>query len=70
LPLVTALLSTDRRMAVVVAVTSLGFLAVLGGVSAITGGAPIARAVARVTFWGALAMAATAAIGAVFGVAA
>lgn len=47
---------------------SLASLAALGAVSAYTGGAPVARAVARVTLWGALAMAATALVGALFGV--
>jgi vacuolar iron transporter family protein len=42
-------------------------LAVLGAVGAKTGGAPVAKAVLRVTFWGAFAMAATAAIGSLFG---
>ena len=69
LPLLSALLAPQRRIVVVVAAASLGFLALLGGISAVTGGAPVARAIARVTFWGALAMAATAAIGALFGVA-
>jgi len=50
-----------------VAGTSLVFLAVLGGTSAYAGGAPVPRAAARVTFWGALAMALTAGIGALFG---
>jgi VIT1/CCC1 family predicted Fe2+/Mn2+ transporter len=50
-----------------VAGTSLVFLATLGGTSAHVGGAPIARAAARVSFWGALAMALTAGIGALFG---
>ncbi len=53
-----------------VSLISLLFLAVLGAVSAAAGGAPIAKGVARVTFWGALAMAATAGVGALFGVAA
>lgn len=69
-PLVTAFLCPEARIAVVVSITSLGFLAMLGGFSARAGGAPVGKAVARVTFWGALAMAATAAIGALFGVAA
>jgi VIT1/CCC1 family predicted Fe2+/Mn2+ transporter len=42
---------------------------VLGGVAARAGGAPIGKASARVTFWGALAMIVTAGIGALFGVA-
>ena len=50
-----------------VSITALLFLAVLGAVGAKAGGAPIGRAVLRVTFWGAIAMAATAAIGALFG---
>ena len=70
LPLAAAFLSPERRIAIIVSITSLGFLAILGGVSARVGGAPVARAVTRVTFWGALAMAATAGIGALFGVAA
>jgi len=49
---------------------SLLFLALLGLVSARAGGAPIGPAVLRVAFWGALAMALTAAVGALFGVAA
>jgi VIT1/CCC1 family predicted Fe2+/Mn2+ transporter len=40
---------------------------VLGAVGAQAGGANILRATARVTFWGALAMALTAGIGALFG---
>ena len=42
----------------------------LGAVSAKAGGAPLLAAIARVTFWGALAMALTAGVGALFGVAA
>ena len=70
LPLATVFLSPEARIPIIVSTTSLGFLAFLGGVSARVGGAPVARAVGRVTFWGALAMAATAGIGALFGVAA
>ncbi len=51
----------------VVSGASLAFLAVLGAVGAQAGGANVLRATARVTFWGALAMALTAGIGAVFG---
>jgi VIT1/CCC1 family predicted Fe2+/Mn2+ transporter len=47
--------------------SSLFFLASLGGVAARTGGAPIIPGVLRVTFWGAIAMAATAAAGWLFG---
>jgi VIT1/CCC1 family predicted Fe2+/Mn2+ transporter len=51
----------------VLAGSSLLFLAVLGGLAARAGGAPIAAAALRVTFWGALAMAVTAAVGSAFG---
>ena len=50
-----------------VAVASLAFLALLGAVGAKAGGANVLKAMARVTFWGALAMAVTAAIGKLFG---
>jgi VIT1/CCC1 family predicted Fe2+/Mn2+ transporter len=68
LPLATAFVSPEKLIPIIVSITSLGFLALLGGVSAHAGGAPIAKAITRVTFWGALAMAATAGIGALFGV--
>ncbi len=54
-------------LAWVVSGSALLFLAILGAVGAKAGGAPITRAVLRVTFWGAFAMAATAAIGSLFG---
>ncbi len=50
--------------------SSLLFLSLLGSVSAKAGGAPVIAAASRVTFWGALAMALTAGVGALFGVAA
>jgi VIT1/CCC1 family predicted Fe2+/Mn2+ transporter len=70
LPLGVTFLAPTAKLPLVVSVASLGFLALLGGLAAYAGGAPVTRAVARVTFWGALAMAATAAIGLLFGVAA
>ena len=57
------------HIAPVVAVGSLAALAVLGSVAARTGGAPIVSGAVRVLLWGTLAMAATAAIGRLFGVA-
>lgn len=48
---------------------SILFLALLGAISARTGGAPMLRPVVRVVFWGALAMALTAAIGRLVGTA-
>ena len=47
--------------------SSLFFLALLGSLAARAGGSPVLRAAARVTFWGALAMALTAGVGALFG---
>ncbi len=69
LPLGTAFVLPVNQIPIVVSVTSLGFLALLGGISASAGGAPIVKAVVRVTFWGMLALAATAGIGKLFGVA-
>jgi VIT1/CCC1 family predicted Fe2+/Mn2+ transporter len=51
----------------VVGGTSLVFLAILGVLAARAGGADVAVAAMRVTFWGALAMGVTAGIGALFG---
>jgi VIT1/CCC1 family predicted Fe2+/Mn2+ transporter len=51
----------------VVSVTSLVFLAILGGVAARVGGASVGVGAMRVTFWGALAMALTAGAGTLFG---
>lgn len=70
LPLIVALVAPRDGMGLIVSAASLVFLAVLGVVGARTGGAHPWRAALRVTFWGAFAMAATAAIGALFGVAA
>lgn len=67
LPLAMVPLSPAAYLSWTVSITALLFLAVLGAVGAKAGGAPIGRAVLRVTFWGAIAMAATAAIGALFG---
>lgn len=50
-----------------VSIAALLFLAILGAVGAKVGGAPVGKAVLRVTFWGTFAMAATAAIGSLFG---
>ena len=68
LPLLMAWAVPGRQLIVVVAVSSLVFLALLGGLAARAGGAPILVGAIRVTFWGALAMALTAAVGRLFGV--
>lgn len=67
LPLITAAIAEDTTRIWLVATMSLGFLTLLGAVGARAGGAPVLRAALRVAFWGALAMAVTAAIGAAFG---
>ena len=63
LPLLVAAVSPANLVVYLVSAGSLVFLAVLGALGAKVGGAPILRATARVTFWGALAMAVTAGIG-------
>jgi VIT1/CCC1 family predicted Fe2+/Mn2+ transporter len=67
LPLSMVLLAPQSALIAAVAGSSLAFLAVLGAVGARVGGATVGRATIRVTFWGAIAMALTAAIGAAFG---
>lgn len=67
-PLVVAMLAPPAQISVFVAVATLLSLLVLGGLGATAGGAGILRGALRVTFWGALAMGATALVGAVFGV--
>jgi len=68
LPLLVAWVTPLSQLIYAVAVFSLPFLAVLGGIAARAGGAPILRAAVRVTFWGALAMCLTAGVGRLFGV--
>lgn len=70
LPLVAAWAAPGSQVIARVAGASLVSLAALGAVAARAGGAPMGRAAARVTFWGAVAMAATAGVGLLFGVAA
>ena len=67
LPLLAVLVTRSSTMIPVVAGSSLVFLAIMGGVAARTGGARVAIGAGRVTLWGALAMAATAAVGTLFG---
>jgi VIT1/CCC1 family predicted Fe2+/Mn2+ transporter len=66
-PLVLLVLSPPALLLPVVAVGSLIFLALLGMVGAKAGGADVIKPMIRVTFWGALAMAMTTGIGAIFG---
>lgn len=67
LPLLAAVLMPRSMLIAGVSVASLVFLALLGAIGARAGGARIGKAMARVTFWGAVAMALTAGIGAIFG---
>jgi len=67
LPLLVTALSPLRGLAAIVIAASLVALAVLGAAAARAGGAPALRGAMRVVFWSALAMAATAGIGKLFG---
>jgi VIT1/CCC1 family predicted Fe2+/Mn2+ transporter len=67
LPLVVTGLVPEATLIPVVSGTSLLFLALLGGLAARAGGAGVTVGALRVTFWGALAMAVTAGVGALFG---
>ena len=67
MPLLMVIVSPASALVPVVSIASLAFLALLGAIGAKAGGANIPRATARMTFWGALAMALTAGIGALFG---
>lgn len=69
LPLITAVIFPGAMLIPAVSIASLLFLALLGAIGAKAGGANILKATIRVTFWGALAMALTAGIGAIFGTA-
>ena len=70
MPLLAVALVSERSLLPVVSGTSLVFLAILGGLAARVGGASVKLGAMRVTFWGALAMALTAGVGALFGTAA
>ncbi|HEY7864952.1 MAG TPA: VIT family protein [Psychromonas sp.] len=70
LPLLVAWVIPGRFLISAVAMLSLLFLALLGGLAARAGGASMTIGAFRVTFWGALAMAVTAGVGRFFGVAA
>ena len=67
LPLLVTALAPVSALIPLVAGTSLVFLALLGALAAYVGGASVLMGALRVTFWGALAMAVTAGVGALFG---
>jgi VIT1/CCC1 family predicted Fe2+/Mn2+ transporter len=69
LPVAMVLVSPRASVEIVVAATTLVALTGLGAAAAYTGGAPMLRGAVRVGFWGALAMALTAAAGRLFGAA-
>jgi vacuolar iron transporter family protein len=69
LPLAIVAIAPEAGLIPFVSGTSLLFLALLGGLAARAGGAGVTRGAIRVTFWGALAMAVTAGVGALFGTA-
>jgi VIT1/CCC1 family predicted Fe2+/Mn2+ transporter len=70
LPLLVVLVVPASALMWAVSLSSLLFLVLLGALAARAGGAPVMTSAIRVTFWGALAMALTAGVGALFGVAA
>ena len=67
MPLLLVVVSPHSLLVPAVSAASLAFLALLGAIGAKAGGANVLRATARMTFWGALAMALTAGIGKLFG---
>jgi VIT1/CCC1 family predicted Fe2+/Mn2+ transporter len=67
IPVLTSVLVPRNVLVPGIIVTTVLLLALLGGIGAHLGGAPILKGVLRVTFWGALAMAITAGVGALFG---
>lgn len=67
MPLLLVLFVPLTSLVWTVSGSSLFFLALLGSLAARAGGSPVWKSVARVTFWGALAMALTAGVGALFG---
>lgn len=69
LPLIVVLMAPANTVIVYVAIFALAFLALLGGLAAKAGGANLWLGAGRVAFWGVLAMAATAGVGRLFGVA-
>jgi len=67
MPLLVTIVAPSSAVIPLIAGTSLGFLALLGGLAARAGGAGVMVGALRVTFWGALAMGLTASVGSLFG---
>lgn len=68
LPLLVSSIAPESQIITFVAISSLFFLGLLGGLAARAGGASMTIGAARVSFWGAIAMTLTAAVGHIFGV--
>ncbi|AYA39025.1 VIT family protein (plasmid) [Hymenobacter oligotrophus] len=68
LPLLVILVSPVQQLTWTVSITSLVFLAALGGLAAYVGGSSVLKAAVRVTSWGVLAMGLTALVGYLFNV--
>lgn len=66
-PLAAAFLTSPAKAIATVSVASLICLASLGAIAAYVGGASLLRGALRVTFWGTMALALTAAVGRIFG---
>ncbi len=66
-PVVVATIAPTQQLAMLVTASALFLLVVLGAVAARVGGAAMGRGALRVAFWGALAMAASAGVGRLFG---
>ncbi|MBS0439870.1 MAG: VIT family protein [Proteobacteria bacterium] len=67
LPLLSLFVATPSTVTIVVPLVSLIVLTLLGGLAASAGGASVVKGALRVLFWGAIAMAVTAGLGALFG---
>lgn len=67
LPLILVIISPSNLIINIVSAGSIIFLVILGALAAKVGGAAVWKSALRVSFWGALAMGITAAIGAIFG---
>lgn len=69
LPLMVAIVVATQWALPAIAISALASLAVLGGIAARAGGAPLLPGIVRVTFWSALAMGVSSGVGALFGLA-
>ena len=67
MPLLVTFFAPESLLLPLISGTSLLFLTILGALAARAGGAAVAAGAVRVAFWGALAMAVTAGVGALFG---